>query len=56
MCALLQGYESAAQISFLHNISIIQHTASGTRRGYNVNLWNIFWKRENRAKAQDESK
>jgi hypothetical protein len=25
--------------SFLHNISIIQHTASGTRRGYN---WNIF--------------
>jgi hypothetical protein len=38
----------------MHNISIIQHIACGTRRGYSVDLRRIFWKRENRAKAQDK--
>jgi hypothetical protein len=37
-------------------MSIIQHIAYGTRRGYSIDLRRMFSKRENRAKAQDKLK
>ena len=63
MCLIPGMCVSSAQISFcitehhhiiMHNISIIQHIACGTRRGHNIDLRRIFWKRESHAKAQDK--